>query len=98
MPLRVTNIRLPVEQPEESLPGVIARQLGVLPSDLGTWRILRKSLDARSRDDLEFVYSTQIELPSGIPNPAQVATGIQVESFDPPAFLDPEPGKQPLPE
>ena len=98
MPLRVTNIRLPVEQPEESLPGVIARQLGVLPADLGSWRILRKSLDARSRDDLEFVYSTEIELPGGIPAPARFATGVQVEPFDPPAFLDPDPGQQPLPE
>ncbi len=41
---------------------MLARTLGVSPSDLRRWRILRKSLDARSRDDLTFVYSAAVEL------------------------------------
>jgi uncharacterized protein len=63
MPLRISNLQLPVEQPEESLRGVLAKTLGVRADDLASWRILKKSLDARSRDDLRFVYSAVVELP-----------------------------------
>ena len=55
MPLRVTNLSLPVDAPEASLRDVIARRLGLRSEDLTSWRLLRKSLDARSRHDLKFV-------------------------------------------
>jgi hypothetical protein len=63
MLVRVNNLRMPVEAPEAELPAAAARVLGWPVSDLGPWRILRKSLDARSRDDLRFVYSVVMELP-----------------------------------
>ena len=62
MPLKVNHLRLPVEEPESALQAVLARRLGVNREELVTWRILRKSLDARSRSHLEFVYSAVVEL------------------------------------
>ncbi|HEV3298398.1 MAG TPA: hypothetical protein VG055_02095, partial [Planctomycetaceae bacterium] len=63
MPLKVSNIRLPVEEPETALAGAIARRVGVKSDDLTRWRILRKSLDARSPRDLQFVYSAVVDVP-----------------------------------
>lgn len=61
MALRVSNIRLAVEDPEITLPDRLARSLGIQPSDIQRWRILRKSLDARDRQ-IQFVYSAEVQL------------------------------------
>lgn len=64
MALRLTNIKLPVEENEaDALRTQIAQRLGVAPSDVPPWRILRKSLDARSRNALSFVFSVAIDWP-----------------------------------
>ena len=63
MPLRLTNLELPVEEPEEQLRDIIAARLGLGVGEPITWRILRKSLDARSRDALRFVYTVVVAWP-----------------------------------
>ncbi len=62
MALRISNVRAPVDEPEAALIGRLARKLGLGERDIVSWRILRKSLDARSRMDLQFVYSAVVEL------------------------------------
>src|SRR5437763_16452918 len=95
MSLRVSNLRLPVEEPEANLPVHLARTLGVAPTDLARWRILRKSLDVRDKRQLRFVYNFEVDLPEG---EARVAChAAQIEHFDEPPFAMPEPGPEPLP-
>jgi hypothetical protein len=53
MSLRLSSVR--VEEPEALLGDRLARLLGVRPGDLLRWRILRKSLDYRDKDDLHYV-------------------------------------------
>ena len=55
MSLRVSNIRLRLDEPEAALVGRLAPILGVAPDTLRQWRILRKSLDARDKSALRFV-------------------------------------------
>ncbi|MGE5191493.1 MAG: NAD(P)/FAD-dependent oxidoreductase [Deltaproteobacteria bacterium] len=98
MPLRVNNLRLAVEQPEESLRDSLAQTLGVRPSDVGRWRILRKSLDARSRNDLVFVYSAAVELKEDEQRVIRSRRDRRIERYEPPRFQEPEPGNEPLPE
>ena len=47
MPIRLSNIRLGVDESELALAGRLASALDVRPSDIERWRILRKSLDVR---------------------------------------------------
>ena len=63
--LRIANIRVDVTEPEAQLPRRVAKKLGLSEADFARWRILRKSLDARSRRDLKFVYTILVELPEG---------------------------------
>jgi uncharacterized FAD-dependent dehydrogenase len=65
MPIRISNLRLNLDEPESALPGHLARVLGVSAEALGRWRILRKSLDARIKGSLHFVYTTEIAPPEG---------------------------------
>ena len=96
MPLRLSNLSLPVEQPETALPGVVARHLKLRESDLAGWRILRKSLDARSRMDLKFVYSVLVELPDELERRACRQPFGVVDLFQPKRFDDAIPGSEPL--
>ena len=60
MPIRLSNLRLPVDMPEGELPAEVAGALSLKPADIRRWRILRKSLDVRDKRDLAFVYSTEV--------------------------------------
>ncbi len=93
--LRITNIRLRVEEPEEQLAIAASRRLGVPVDQLQRMRILRRSLDARRSDRLEFVYSVLVDVAS-----EAVGSGLlsdsDVERFVPGRFLDPDPGTRPM--
>lgn len=65
MTLRVTNLRLPIEIPEAEVGSRVARELGVQAAELARWRILRKSLDARDKRRLQFVYTLEVQPQSG---------------------------------
>jgi uncharacterized FAD-dependent dehydrogenase len=101
MPLKVSNIRLPVEEPETALADAIARRVGVKSNELARWRILRKSLDARSPQDLKFVYSAVVEVPDEPQRFTQLRPGSaadDVQWFSPHRFHEPDFGREPLPE
>ena len=95
MTLKLTELRLPVEAPETELPSKIASRLGVQTDDLSRWRILRKSLDARRRDGIEFVYTAAVDLPD-VGDERRLAIRQHVDAFLPPTFDDPDPGTRPL--
>lgn len=94
--LRVTNLELPVEAPEESLREQIARRLGTRPAEVPAWRILRRSLDARARESLKFVYSILVDWPDLDAWLAKHPSLKGVERFAPETFCDPPPGSEPL--
>jgi len=100
MSLRVSNLRLPVEEPEANLSSHLAGALGVNRTDLGHWRVLRKALDLRDKHQLRFVYNLEVDLPEGN---ARVVTllgnstrGVQFELQDETPFSMPKPGPSPL--
>src|SRR5580658_7573434 len=97
MPLRVSNIRLPVEEPESALADAVAHRLGVKSNELTQWRILRKSLDARSRTGLRFVYSAVVHLPEEDRRfRSDAAPKEDIEWFAPSRFEEPTTGEEPL--
>ncbi len=98
MPLRVSNLQLPVTVPESELPQHLAQRLGIAPELLTRWRVLKKSLDARSARDLKFVYTSLVEIPDDVLNSAAVQQRLKndVQSYAPPTFEDPVNGQVPL--
>jgi uncharacterized FAD-dependent dehydrogenase len=98
MSLRVSNLQLSVTVPESELPQFLARRLGVTPDLLTRWRVLKKSLDARSPSNLKFVYTSLVDLPPDVLNTDAVQRRLKddVQYFEPPAFDDPHGGGLPL--
>ncbi len=95
MALRITNLRLPIEELEASLPGHVARTLGVKPSDLGGWRILRKALDSRDQRRLQFVYNFEVYVTEPGYRVPHSANATIEEHIEPP-FAMPASGQAPI--
>ena len=101
MPLRVSDLRLGVDEPESALAEHLARALGLPAADLRRWRILRKSLDARDKDALQFVYSAEVVAGDGEARlleraRAKAHPAARVERYEEPPFETPPPGSRPL--
>jgi uncharacterized FAD-dependent dehydrogenase len=100
MPIRVSNLAMPVEADEAALPERLAELLGVRPDGWQRWRILRKSLDTRDKDALRFVYSVEVALPADEDRVVDLSgrrgRTARVELYTEPPFRMPEPGQAPL--
>ncbi len=96
MPLRVSNLRLPVDAPDAALPDHLARALGVLPTDVPAFRVVRKALDTRDKRELRFVYNFDVAEPDGY-DPTRAPGVAQVERHSDEPFEMPPPGTAPLP-
>lgn len=96
MSIRIANIRLELGEPEEGLPDKIASRLGLDAGALSGWRILRKSLDARSHDDIHFTYSAEVQLPDGALPRIGLESSPDVQPYIPERFDWPEPGSRPM--
>ena len=92
MPLKVSNIRLELDEPEDLLPEKVARRLDLGADAVARCRILRKSLDARQHDQIHFVYTAEVELPGDESSLLGRDLGRDVEPFMPERFDWPEPG------
>ena len=98
MPIRVSNLRQSVTAPEADLPAQLCRRLGIASNDLKSWRILKKSLDARSSYDLQFVFTVLAEIAEDRAELwKRYANGkSDIHPYDPPQFDDAVPGTEPL--
>lgn len=98
MSVRLNNLRLPVHEPEAGLERRIASRLGIPVGEIHSWRILRKSLDARASRDLRFVYSVVAE----VADPAGVLSHCQddrdIDAYSEKRFDDPAGGADSLPD
>lgn len=96
MLVKVSNIKLELGAAESSLVEHIAARLRKPADAIARCRILRKSLDARSHDDLHYVYTAEAEVPELAPAdlPADLAG---VSPCPPNRWRDPEPGTEPAP-
>lgn len=100
MPIRVSNLRLPIDEPEAALAAHLATALDLQPADIARWRILRKSLDTRDKNRLVFVYSAEVV--AGADEPELVArlrrkrSTVAAELYEAPPFIMPSPGDRPL--
>jgi uncharacterized protein len=102
MTLRISDVRLGVDEPEERLPARLAAVLSLAPGDLLRWRILRKSLDARDKDSLQFVYTAEVAVADEEKTLAARAARAshrsnKVDRYEEEPFVVPPYGAQPLP-
>jgi hypothetical protein len=66
--LRLTDVQLPLDHPEEALEAAIVAQLGIAPQDLIRYTVFRRGYDARKKHAISLVYTLDVE----VRNEAQV--------------------------
>jgi len=100
MSIRVSNIRLGIDEPELALPARVAGALDVRPAEIARWRILRKSLDARDKSSLAFVYSVEVAVPEDerklVARATERRSALDIGLYSEPVFDEPRPGSDPL--
>jgi len=57
-----SDIKVPVGQDEALLPHILAKQLKVSIESIKNWRIVKRSIDARKKPDIFYVYSLEFSL------------------------------------
>ncbi len=62
MPILVRNLRLGLDTPDERLLQVVSKRLHVPVDAIRTYAIVRRSLDARRKDDIHFSYQVELDL------------------------------------
>jgi hypothetical protein len=102
MSIRLSNIRMNIEDPELALLGRAARALDVLPTDIERWRILRKSLDVRDKSEIAYVYALEVTLNEReerlVERASRRSGGVTAELYRAPMFEMPLCGAEPLSE
>ena len=58
--LRITELKLPLNHPEEALAAAIRERLRITPRELIRYTIARRAHDARDKDDIQLVYSVDV--------------------------------------
>lgn len=61
--IRLSELKLPLDHPEDALPALIVQTLGIIPADLRTFTVYKRSYDAR-KQKLMLVYIADVELAS----------------------------------
>jgi uncharacterized FAD-dependent dehydrogenase len=60
--IRVTGIKLAVDKDIDELPLLAARKLGTPTENISAWQLVRRSVDARHKDQVRFVYSVDVTI------------------------------------
>ncbi|KAK0357943.1 hypothetical protein LTR94_037348, partial [Friedmanniomyces endolithicus] len=60
--LRITELKLPLNHPEEALAAAIRERLRITPRDLVRYTIARRAHDARDKGNIQLVYSVDVTL------------------------------------
>jgi uncharacterized protein len=101
MSIRISNLHLGIDEPEAALANRLAALLGLPAQSLGSWRILRKSLDARDKKTLQFVYSAEVAVAEDEDRLLRQAArrapaSVHIDRYQEEPFQTPPPGACPL--
>jgi uncharacterized FAD-dependent dehydrogenase len=94
MPILVRNIRLGLDEPEENLIRAAARRLRVPEAAIRTYAAVRRSLDARRKDEIVFLYQVELELDEP---PGAQRKRLQRGHIRQATWLSPPPKQEPVP-
>ena len=60
--LRLTDMKLPLDHPEEAIAAAVLARLGIGAGDLLGYTVFRRGWDARKRSAIQLIYTLDVEL------------------------------------
>ena len=92
MPILVRNVRLGLDEPEDQLVRSVAKRLRVPVGAIRTYSIVRRSLDARRKEDIHFSYHVELALDEPQRNQRARLRRLRSKHL---AWLEPAPAQTP---
>ncbi len=87
--IRINEIKLPLDKDESELINLSARRLGCRAEDISDFRILKKAVDSRKKNDVHFVYNVAFDVRGG--DKLLWKTGdSKISYFEAPVYSEPE--------
>jgi len=80
----VRDIVLRPEEPLNTLPGKAAKKLGISAKDITFWRILRRSLDARKKNNIHYICSVEISTEPCYCGPVSAPSAARISGYSGP--------------
>lgn len=93
--IQITQLKLPIPHSREQLEEKIARTLGIRPTEIESYEIVRRSVDARKREGLHYVYSLWVKT-SREKKILAKSKHKNIMSINPVRYRFPDPGEQVL--
>lgn len=59
--IRITQLKIEINHSKEALLSKISKTLGIRPSEIIDWQIVKQSIDARKKPDLYFIYTIDVK-------------------------------------
>lgn len=97
--IQVRNIKLAPDEPQDRLKALAAKKLRVAPDSMESFSILRRSLDARKKDDIKYVYTVAAAVAGNEEKIIARAKSPDVTAYEPVQYEIPSVGevsKRPL--
>ncbi len=95
MTISISNLSLTLDEPETDLRSKIARTIGISPEQIQDIKIVKKSLDARHKNRLRFIYSLAFSLPGEEEEKVQMPK-VVAEPSPPPRRIRNKPRHRPM--
>ncbi|MCE5257275.1 MAG: FAD-dependent oxidoreductase, partial [Spirochaetaceae bacterium] len=86
---RISQLKLPLDYPQSALERKICTILGTKPDNIASWKIVKKSFDARKNYDIKIIYSIVIELREAIKGRKEGEGWVPVVDDEPYVFSAP---------
>ena len=64
--LRINALKLPLDHQPEELSAAVCARLKIQPDQLLSQRVVKQSVDARRRSNIQLTYSLDVELEAGL--------------------------------
>ncbi|MGA3000163.1 MAG: FAD-dependent protein [Acetobacteraceae bacterium] len=93
---RLTELRLPLDHPDEALPAAIRARLGLSEDVPLSWTVARRGYDARNKQDIRLVYSIDVTEPADVAVTGPHIGPIRDVAWRPVAHAPSRPGLRPV--
>ena len=93
---RITDLRLPLDHPDDALPAAIRAMLALDDAAPLTWSVARRAVDARRKTDIQLVYTIDVTNPPLTAAPDRHIGPIPDPAYHPVAKAPSRPASRPV--
>ena len=80
--IQVNNLSISIYKSKDDLPKKVAKELKVKQTDIIKFDVIKKSIDARKKEDVKYVYSLAVEVKEETKLLKKLAGSINISKYE----------------